>query len=287
MSFRAWKRGFRIAEIPIVFVDRTEGTSKMSKRSSARRSGWSGACAGGPSAARSDRDEPGTHASGWTHVLQDERLGQRLRHGRRHRAARPSDLDGRRPGAGDLRPRHGDRRRRARVARAVVGGRLPDDVPQQRRLARGPLRQRDAVLGAPRRGARDHAGRGMPRGDRRRSARARGSCRAGPEVDLQPVADVEASACHFGSETASAGSASRWPACRISSCGSTTWSASTWSDAGVRCGYDSIARAGRERQLRLSGRQRRTGGSGPTSAAWRGRRWRAGPAPSRPRSCST
>jgi len=30
MSFRAWKRGFRIAEIPIVFVDRTEGTSKMS-----------------------------------------------------------------------------------------------------------------------------------------------------------------------------------------------------------------------------------------------------------------
>jgi dolichol-phosphate mannosyltransferase len=31
MSFRAFKRGFRIAEIPIVFVDRTEGTSKMSK----------------------------------------------------------------------------------------------------------------------------------------------------------------------------------------------------------------------------------------------------------------
>ncbi len=30
MSFRAWKRGFTIAEIPIVFVDRTEGTSKMS-----------------------------------------------------------------------------------------------------------------------------------------------------------------------------------------------------------------------------------------------------------------
>ena len=32
MSFRAWKRNFRIAEIPIVFVDRTEGESKMSKR---------------------------------------------------------------------------------------------------------------------------------------------------------------------------------------------------------------------------------------------------------------
>ena len=31
MSFRAWKRKFRIVEIPIVFVDRTEGTSKMSK----------------------------------------------------------------------------------------------------------------------------------------------------------------------------------------------------------------------------------------------------------------
>lgn len=30
MSFRAWKKGFKIAEIPIVFVDRTEGTSKMS-----------------------------------------------------------------------------------------------------------------------------------------------------------------------------------------------------------------------------------------------------------------
>ena len=31
MHFRAWKRNFRIVEIPIVFVDRTEGTSKMSK----------------------------------------------------------------------------------------------------------------------------------------------------------------------------------------------------------------------------------------------------------------
>lgn len=31
MSFRAWKRDYRIVEIPIVFVDRTEGTSKMSK----------------------------------------------------------------------------------------------------------------------------------------------------------------------------------------------------------------------------------------------------------------
>ncbi|MBC8085779.1 MAG: polyprenol monophosphomannose synthase [Phycisphaerae bacterium] len=31
MSFRAWKKKFRIAEIPIVFHDRTEGQSKMSK----------------------------------------------------------------------------------------------------------------------------------------------------------------------------------------------------------------------------------------------------------------
>jgi dolichol-phosphate mannosyltransferase len=32
MKFRAWKKGFRLCEIPIVFVDRTRGTSKMSKR---------------------------------------------------------------------------------------------------------------------------------------------------------------------------------------------------------------------------------------------------------------
>ena len=32
MNFRAWKRGFRIKEIPIVFIDRTEGKSKMSKQ---------------------------------------------------------------------------------------------------------------------------------------------------------------------------------------------------------------------------------------------------------------
>ena len=30
MSFRAWKKGFRVIEIPIVFADRTEGESKMS-----------------------------------------------------------------------------------------------------------------------------------------------------------------------------------------------------------------------------------------------------------------
>lgn len=32
MNFLAWRRGFTIIEIPIVFVDRTEGQSKMSKR---------------------------------------------------------------------------------------------------------------------------------------------------------------------------------------------------------------------------------------------------------------
>ena len=31
MSVRAWRKGFRIAEIPIVFVDRTEGQSKMNR----------------------------------------------------------------------------------------------------------------------------------------------------------------------------------------------------------------------------------------------------------------
>jgi dolichol-phosphate mannosyltransferase len=32
MSFRAWKKGFRIVEIPIVFTDRVEGQSKMSRK---------------------------------------------------------------------------------------------------------------------------------------------------------------------------------------------------------------------------------------------------------------
>jgi len=32
MSFRAWKQGFRLIEIPIVFTDRSEGESKMSRR---------------------------------------------------------------------------------------------------------------------------------------------------------------------------------------------------------------------------------------------------------------
>jgi dolichol-phosphate mannosyltransferase len=32
MHFRVWRQNFRIVEIPIVFVDRSEGTSKMSKK---------------------------------------------------------------------------------------------------------------------------------------------------------------------------------------------------------------------------------------------------------------
>jgi dolichol-phosphate mannosyltransferase len=32
MNFRAWKKGFRIKEIPIIFVDRRAGESKMSKK---------------------------------------------------------------------------------------------------------------------------------------------------------------------------------------------------------------------------------------------------------------
>ena len=31
MNFRAWRKKFKIKEIPIVFVDRHAGTSKMSK----------------------------------------------------------------------------------------------------------------------------------------------------------------------------------------------------------------------------------------------------------------
>ena len=31
MSVRAWRKGFRLKEIPIVFVDRTEGSSKMNR----------------------------------------------------------------------------------------------------------------------------------------------------------------------------------------------------------------------------------------------------------------
>jgi len=32
MNFRAWKAGFKFFEVPIIFVDRTEGQSKMSKK---------------------------------------------------------------------------------------------------------------------------------------------------------------------------------------------------------------------------------------------------------------
>jgi dolichol-phosphate mannosyltransferase len=32
MTFRAWKKGFHIAEIPIVFTDRVEGQSKMNRK---------------------------------------------------------------------------------------------------------------------------------------------------------------------------------------------------------------------------------------------------------------
>ncbi len=31
MSYKAWKKGFRIGELPIVFLDRSSGTSKMSR----------------------------------------------------------------------------------------------------------------------------------------------------------------------------------------------------------------------------------------------------------------
>ena len=31
MKFRAWKHGFNVVEVPIVFTDRREGVSKMNK----------------------------------------------------------------------------------------------------------------------------------------------------------------------------------------------------------------------------------------------------------------
>jgi dolichol-phosphate mannosyltransferase len=31
MNYKAWKKGFRLCEIPIIFVDRDRGVSKMSK----------------------------------------------------------------------------------------------------------------------------------------------------------------------------------------------------------------------------------------------------------------
>ncbi|MCK5520180.1 MAG: polyprenol monophosphomannose synthase, partial [Candidatus Marinimicrobia bacterium] len=32
MNFRAWKKGYKFFEVPIIFIDRTEGQSKMSKK---------------------------------------------------------------------------------------------------------------------------------------------------------------------------------------------------------------------------------------------------------------
>ena len=32
MNFKAWKKGFKIGEIPIIFIDRVKGSSKMSKK---------------------------------------------------------------------------------------------------------------------------------------------------------------------------------------------------------------------------------------------------------------
>ena len=32
MNYKAWKKGFKITEIPIIFIDRTEGSSKMSRK---------------------------------------------------------------------------------------------------------------------------------------------------------------------------------------------------------------------------------------------------------------
>ena len=31
MKFKTWKYGFNVVEVPVIFTDRTEGTSKMSE----------------------------------------------------------------------------------------------------------------------------------------------------------------------------------------------------------------------------------------------------------------
>jgi len=32
LNYKAWRKGFRIEEIPIIFIDRTSGSSKMSHK---------------------------------------------------------------------------------------------------------------------------------------------------------------------------------------------------------------------------------------------------------------
>ena len=44
MTYRAIKKGFRVVEVPIVFVDRRAGQSKMSRKIFWRRWAWCGAC---------------------------------------------------------------------------------------------------------------------------------------------------------------------------------------------------------------------------------------------------
>ena len=45
MNFKAWKKGFRLREIPILFSDRRVGISKMSKRIVRERRSWCGGSA--------------------------------------------------------------------------------------------------------------------------------------------------------------------------------------------------------------------------------------------------
>ena len=73
MSFRAWKKGFRLVEVPIVFTDRVEGQSKMNKRI-VREAIWMVWWLRLQSLIGRREGDP---------RLQDERLGQRLRRARR------------------------------------------------------------------------------------------------------------------------------------------------------------------------------------------------------------
>ena len=137
MSFRAWKRGFRLKEIPIVFVDRVEGQSKMNKKI-VREAIWMvwwirlrslvGSC---------ERRL----------LLQDDRFGQRLRDARWPGDEPPGMAGGTDPGR--LRPPGWGRGRWA-ADRDPGGGRYrPDDLLELRRQPGQHVRERRPLQHAP------------------------------------------------------------------------------------------------------------------------------------------
>ena len=249
MSFRAWKRGFRIAEIPIVFVDRTEGESKMSKHI-VREAVWmvwrlrwwamTGAGLMMRRAARSTRCAGrGTTSSFST-----------------PRELRPASW--RRPSVIQRAVRAGDRGRcRRRRLPGAVGGRRDVRMAylQQRRVAGVALRQRDPVHDAARgRAGRRGSGRLRHR-DRRGSAARRDRGRDAPRSSCarSRICGPTRPRSQRGPERT--GSGSRWQACHTWSCASPTSTPSTSSVAAGRCGSIRRCADGCERQLRRAGRR--------------------------------